>query len=46
MISFHTGVRINRPLAEVFAYVSDPSNFPDWNSSVQAMHLTSQGSNA
>ena len=45
MISFHTGVRINRPLAEVFAYVSDPSNFPDWNSAVQAMHLTSPHAN-
>jgi uncharacterized membrane protein len=45
MTSFHTGVRINRPLAEVFAYVSDPSNFPDWNSAVQAMHLTSPHAN-
>jgi uncharacterized protein YndB with AHSA1/START domain len=46
MISFHTGVRIERPLAEVFAYVSDPLSFPDWNSAVQGMHLTSQGANA
>ena len=46
MISFHTGVRINRPLEEVFAYVADPANFPDWNSAVQAMGPTSPRSNA
>lgn len=28
MITFKAGVRIERPIAEVFAYVTDPLNFP------------------
>ena len=45
MIAFETDVRINRRIEEVFAYVSDPLNFPRWNSAVQAMRQTSAGEN-
>jgi uncharacterized protein YndB with AHSA1/START domain len=41
MIVFETSTRINRPIEEVFAYVSDPRNFPRWNSAVQAVRKTS-----
>ena len=34
---------IERPIEEVFAYVSDPGNFPDWNSAVQVVRPTSPG---
>jgi uncharacterized protein YndB with AHSA1/START domain len=43
MITFETSTRINRPIEEVFAYVSDPCNFPCWNSAVQAVRKTSAG---
>ncbi len=43
MIKFETGVRIERPLEEVYAYVTDPGNFPRWNSAVQAVRKTSAG---
>ena len=45
MIGFETRARIDRPVEEVFAYVSDPLNFPRWNSAVQAVHETSAGEN-
>ena len=45
MIAFETSTRINRPVEEVFAYVSDPRNFPRWNSAVQAVRKTSAGAN-
>lgn len=38
---FETNVRIERPIEEVFAYVSDPLNFPRWNSAVRAVRNTS-----
>jgi uncharacterized protein YndB with AHSA1/START domain len=41
VISFETSVRIDRPIEEVFAFVSDPLRFPRWNSAVQAVHATS-----
>jgi uncharacterized membrane protein len=41
MISFETSVRVERPVEEVFAFVSDPLLFPRWNSAVQTVHLTS-----
>ena len=41
MIAFQTDVRIARPIDEVFAYVSDPRNFPRWNSAVQVVRETS-----
>jgi uncharacterized protein YndB with AHSA1/START domain len=40
VITLETDVRIARPLEEVFAYVSEPLNFPDWNSAVQTVRNT------
>ena len=40
-MNFETSIRIDRPVADVFDYVSDPRNFPRWNSAVQAVQLTS-----
>ena len=37
MISFETSIRIARPIEQVFAFVSDPIQFPQWNSAVQAV---------
>jgi uncharacterized protein YndB with AHSA1/START domain len=42
VISFETSVRIERPIEEVFAFVSDPLLFPQWNSAVQAVHPTGE----
>jgi hypothetical protein len=41
VISFETSVRIERPIEDVFAFVSDPLLFPRWNSAVQAVNNTS-----
>ncbi len=41
MITFATSVRIECPIEEVFAFVSDPLLFPRWNSAVQTLHGTS-----
>ena len=43
MTSFQASVRIERPVEEVFAYVSEPENFPRWNSAVQTVRKTSSG---
>lgn len=43
MITFETSVRIGCPIEEVFAFVSDPLQFPRWNSAVQSVHITSGG---
>lgn len=45
MITFETSVRIKRQIDEVFSYVSDPLNFPRWNSAVEAVRKTSAGAN-
>ena len=45
MIAFETGVRIDRPIEDVFVYVSDPLNFPRWNSAVEAVLKTSADQN-
>jgi uncharacterized protein YndB with AHSA1/START domain len=45
VIAFETGVHIERPIEEVFAFVSDPLNFPLWNSAVKAVRKTSAGEN-
>lgn len=45
MITFETNVRIDRQVGEVFAYVSEPLNFPRWNSAVESMRKTSAGEN-
>ena len=41
MITFETSVRVERPIEDVFDFVSDPTRFPLWNSAVQAVHRTS-----
>ena len=41
MTSFQASVRIERPVEEVFAYVSEPEHFPRWNSAVQTVRKTS-----
>ena len=41
MITFETSVRVERPIEEVFAFVSNPLLFPRWNSAVQTVHRTS-----
>jgi uncharacterized protein YndB with AHSA1/START domain len=41
MIRLETQVQIGRPIEDVFAYVADPGNLPDWNSAVQAVRKTS-----
>jgi uncharacterized protein YndB with AHSA1/START domain len=46
VITFDTSVSIERPIEEVFAYVSDPLNFPRWNSAVEAVRKTSAGDDA
>jgi uncharacterized protein YndB with AHSA1/START domain len=40
-MNFKTAIRIERPVEDVFDYVSDPRNFPRWNSAVQAVSRTS-----
>jgi carbon monoxide dehydrogenase subunit G len=42
-MNFETDVRIERPVEEVFDYVSDPVNFPRWNSAVQSVTKTAAG---
>lgn len=41
MISFETGVCVERAVGDVFDFVSDPLSFPRWNSAVQAVNNTS-----
>jgi uncharacterized protein YndB with AHSA1/START domain len=40
MTTFETSVRIRRPIEEVFAFVSDPLQLPQWNSAVQSVRKT------
>src|SRR6266702_11904 len=35
MVKFETATHINRPLAEVFKYMADPTKLPEWNSIVE-----------
>ena len=44
MITFDTDVRIERPIEDVFSYVSNPGNFPYWNSAVTAVRESEPGS--
>jgi uncharacterized protein YndB with AHSA1/START domain len=41
MIAFETSVRIERPIEDVFAFVSDPLQLPLWNSAVQTVQISS-----
>lgn len=43
MIRFETNVWVERPPGDVFAYVSNPENFPRWNSAVRTVRKTSTG---
>ena len=45
MITFHTSIDIERPIEEVFGYVSDPSNLPAWNSAVRDVRPAAAGAN-
>jgi uncharacterized protein YndB with AHSA1/START domain len=45
MTEFETSVLIERPIEEVFAFVSDPLQFPRWNSAVLSTRRTSGTSN-
>ena len=40
-ITFETSVRIGRLIEDVLAFVSDPLQFPRWNSAVHSVHNTS-----
>jgi carbon monoxide dehydrogenase subunit G len=42
-MNFETSIRIERPIVDVFDYVSDPITFPRWNSAVQSVNQTSSG---
>ena len=44
-MNFETSVLIERPVEEVFDYVSDPITFPRWNSAVRSVERTSAGAN-
>lgn len=35
MVRVETSVQINRPVAEVFNYMADPTKWPEWNSIVE-----------
>jgi hypothetical protein len=39
--SFETSVRVERRIEDVFAFVSDPTQFPRWNLAVQTVRGTS-----
>ena len=43
MIEFETMIRINRPIAEVFAFLSDFENIPKWNYYVLEVRKLSRG---
>jgi len=43
MIEFENTIRINRPIAEVFAFLSDLENIPKWNYYVLAVTKLSKG---
>src|SRR6202162_4966927 len=35
MVKFEISTHINRPVAEVFKYLADPTKLPEWNSVVE-----------
>jgi uncharacterized protein YndB with AHSA1/START domain len=45
VIAFETSALINLPIDEVFSYVSDPLNFPSWNSAVEGVRKESVDEN-
>jgi uncharacterized protein YndB with AHSA1/START domain len=44
VITLETDVRIERPIEDVFEYISNPGNFPHWNSAVSAVRESEPGS--
>jgi uncharacterized membrane protein len=43
MIKVETSVSINRPSDEVFAYIANFENNPEWQSGMQSAHFTTDG---
>jgi uncharacterized protein YndB with AHSA1/START domain len=35
MIKFEISVHVNRPVAEVFEYLNDPTKMPEWNATIE-----------
>jgi uncharacterized protein YndB with AHSA1/START domain len=42
-MTISTTIEVNRPSAEVFAYVTDPSRFSEWQDGVVGGHMASDG---
>ncbi|MCC3763358.1 SRPBCC family protein [Glycomyces sp. TRM65418] len=42
-MQFTNTIRIDRPTAEVFAYLADPENIPQWNYAISETKKTSEG---
>ena len=42
-MAISTSIEVNRPSAEVFAYVTDPSRFSEWQAGVLGGHMASDG---
>ncbi len=45
MLEFENTIRIDRPIAEVFAFLSDLENIPKWNYYVLEVTKLSNGPN-
>ena len=43
MITFETSILINRPQQEVFDFVADPANNPQWQGTIESSEWTSEG---
>ncbi len=43
MAKVEMGIVINRPVEEVFAFLSNPENYPKWSSSSSDVKITSEG---
>lgn len=43
MISFTNTIHINRPIADVYAYLSDPEHTPEWNWAITNTTKTTPG---
>jgi uncharacterized membrane protein len=42
-IKVEQDITINRPVSDVFAYLTQPKNLPEWQESVQEVHLHGDG---
>lgn len=43
MINFNTGIMIDKPVHDVFTFITNPDNMPKWNSSVVSMEQITPG---